>query len=219
MWPELVRTPWMANTLVKYCGAIHGYWQISTSHKVMVAHTKHSHEGKMRCKCRRQRAVLNKPVRGLRATWDAVKPESILTQHRETTCTGKSRAKRNEGEDEQQLEEEDLWICEDLWRRFVQMCGFVFEFQFEYRYCIQEEEEEEEEEESTAQIHRSQEQEKRRQYEERIYILNVERGTFTPLVFSATGGAGPAATAFFWNGWPTSMRHKSHHHTHTRWTG
>ena len=47
---------------------------------------------------------------------------------------------------------------------------------------------------SLRQIYRSQEQEKRRQYEERI--LNVERGTFTPLVFSATGGAGPAATAF-----------------------
>ena len=47
---------------------------------------------------------------------------------------------------------------------------------------------------SLPQIYRSQEQEKRRQYEERI--LNVERGTFTPLVFSATGGAGPAATAF-----------------------
>ena len=28
----------------------------------MVAHTKHSHEGKIRCKCRRQLAVLNKPV-------------------------------------------------------------------------------------------------------------------------------------------------------------
>ena len=45
---------------------------------------------------------------------------------------------------------------------------------------------------SLPEIYRSQEQEKRRQYEERI--LTVERGTFTPLVFSATGGAGPAAT-------------------------
>ena len=48
---------------------------------------------------------------------------------------------------------------------------------------------------SLPQIYRSQEQEKRRQYEERI--LNVERGTFTPLVFSAMGGAGPAAATAF----------------------
>ena len=47
---------------------------------------------------------------------------------------------------------------------------------------------------SLPQIYRSQEQEKCWQYEERI--LNVERGIFTLLVFSATGGAGPAATAF-----------------------
>ena len=46
---------------------------------------------------------------------------------------------------------------------------------------------------SLPQIYRSQEQEKRRQYER---ILKLERRTFTPLVLSAMGGAGPAATAF-----------------------
>ena len=35
---------------------------------------------------------------------------------------------------------------------------------------------------------------KRREYEERI--REVDRGSFTPLVFSSSGGAGPAATAF-----------------------
>ena len=44
------------------------------------------------------------------------------------------------------------------------------------------------------QLYRAQEQDKRRDYEDRV--RNVERGTFTPLVFSATGGAGPAATTF-----------------------
>ena len=44
------------------------------------------------------------------------------------------------------------------------------------------------------QLYRSHEQDKRRDYEDRV--RNVERGTFTPLVFSATGGAGPAATTF-----------------------
>ena len=47
---------------------------------------------------------------------------------------------------------------------------------------------------SLPQIYRSQEMEKRRQYQERI--LNVDGGTFTPLVFSAMGGAGPAASSF-----------------------
>ena len=47
---------------------------------------------------------------------------------------------------------------------------------------------------SLPQIYRSQEMEKRRQYQERI--LNVDGGTFTPLVFSAMGGAGPAASTF-----------------------
>ena len=41
------------------------------------------------------------------------------------------------------------------------------------------------------QLYRSQEQDKRRDYKDRV--RNVERGTFTPFVFSATGGAGPAA--------------------------
>ena len=45
-----------------------------------------------------------------------------------------------------------------------------------------------------AKVYRNQEREKRRAYEQRI--REVERGTFTPLVFSTTGGAGPAATAF-----------------------
>ena len=44
------------------------------------------------------------------------------------------------------------------------------------------------------QLYRSHEQDKRRDYEDRV--RNVERGTFTPLVFSATGGADPAATTF-----------------------
>ena len=44
------------------------------------------------------------------------------------------------------------------------------------------------------QTSRSQEQEKRRQYEMRI--REVDRGTFTPLVFSTAGGADPAAGAF-----------------------
>ena len=39
------------------------------------------------------------------------------------------------------------------------------------------------------------EREKRRVYDQRI--REVERGTFTPLVFSATGGMGPSASIFF----------------------
>ena len=44
------------------------------------------------------------------------------------------------------------------------------------------------------QFYRSHEPDKRRYYEDRV--RNVERGTFIPLVYSATGGAGPAATTF-----------------------
>ena len=47
---------------------------------------------------------------------------------------------------------------------------------------------------SLPQIYRSQETEKHGQYQERI--LNVDRRTFTPLVFSALGGASPAASTF-----------------------
>ena len=36
---------------------------------------------------------------------------------------------------------------------------------------------------------------KRRSYEQRV--LEVEHGSFTPLVFAATGGMGPAATTFY----------------------
>ena len=43
-------------------------------------------------------------------------------------------------------------------------------------------------------IYRSQEREKRCQYE--MLIREVDRGTFTPLVFSTAGGAAPAAGAF-----------------------
>ena len=39
------------------------------------------------------------------------------------------------------------------------------------------------------------EQEKKREYSSRI--LNVEQGTFTPLVFSATGGMGRECSMFF----------------------
>ena len=47
---------------------------------------------------------------------------------------------------------------------------------------------------SLSQVYRKHESEKRRQYGERV--KEIERGSFTPLVFSATGGAGPAATVF-----------------------
>ncbi len=43
-------------------------------------------------------------------------------------------------------------------------------------------------------IYRQHESEKRRQYEQRI--REVDNGSFTPLVFSSSGGAGPAATVF-----------------------
>jgi len=42
--------------------------------------------------------------------------------------------------------------------------------------------------------YRQHEKKKRRMYEERV--REVERGTFTPLVFSCFGGSGPAATVF-----------------------
>ena len=44
------------------------------------------------------------------------------------------------------------------------------------------------------QLHRQHEAEKRAQYDGRI--RQVERGSFTPLVFSTSGGAGPAAATF-----------------------
>ena len=43
--------------------------------------------------------------------------------------------------------------------------------------------------------HRRNKMEKRRHYEERI--RNVDHGTFTPLVFTTSGGTGPAASIFF----------------------
>ena len=43
-------------------------------------------------------------------------------------------------------------------------------------------------------LYRIQEREKRRAYEERI--REVDRGSFTPLVFSSAGGAGPASSVF-----------------------
>ena len=43
--------------------------------------------------------------------------------------------------------------------------------------------------------YRKHEKEKRRKYEERIH--EVEHGTFTPLVFSATGGMGTTAEIFY----------------------
>ena len=45
-----------------------------------------------------------------------------------------------------------------------------------------------------AQVYRKHEAEKRGNYGERV--REIERGNFTPLVFSATGGAGPAAGVF-----------------------
>ena len=44
-------------------------------------------------------------------------------------------------------------------------------------------------------VYRRHEQEKKRQYEQRV--REVENATFTPLVFSTTGGMGRAATTFY----------------------
>ena len=44
-------------------------------------------------------------------------------------------------------------------------------------------------------MYRRHEQEKKRQYEQRV--REVEHATFTPLVMSATGGMGRAATTFY----------------------
>ena len=44
-------------------------------------------------------------------------------------------------------------------------------------------------------IYRRHEQEKRRQYEQRVH--EVERTSFLPLVFAASGGMGKAATSFY----------------------
>ena len=44
-------------------------------------------------------------------------------------------------------------------------------------------------------LYRRHENEKRRAYQQRI--LEVEHGSFTPLVFSATGGIGPAAMVMY----------------------
>ena len=46
-----------------------------------------------------------------------------------------------------------------------------------------------------ASVYRRHEQEKRRHYEQRV--REVEHATFTPLVMSATGGMGRAATTFY----------------------
>ena len=47
---------------------------------------------------------------------------------------------------------------------------------------------------SLARIYRKHEAEKKRQYGERV--REIEKGSFMPLIFSATGGAGPLATVF-----------------------
>ena len=47
---------------------------------------------------------------------------------------------------------------------------------------------------SIATIFKSHEKEKKRKYNERV--MNVEHGTFTPLVFSINGGEGPECTTF-----------------------
>ena len=44
-------------------------------------------------------------------------------------------------------------------------------------------------------LFKANERAKRRSYEQRI--MEVEHGSFTPLVFAATGGMGPAATTFY----------------------
>ena len=46
----------------------------------------------------------------------------------------------------------------------------------------------------TKQVYREQEDEKKRKYN--VRIINVERGTFTPLVFSTFGGMGKEGEAF-----------------------
>ena len=43
-------------------------------------------------------------------------------------------------------------------------------------------------------MYKHHEQQKKREYNDRI--LQVEKGTFSPIVFSCTGGAGPEASAF-----------------------
>ena len=48
---------------------------------------------------------------------------------------------------------------------------------------------------SSEQLYKKHEQEKKRKYNDRI--MNVDRGTFTPLVFTTTGGMGPECTKFF----------------------
>ena len=48
---------------------------------------------------------------------------------------------------------------------------------------------------SLYQMYRTHENEKKRHYNDRV--LNVEKATFTPLVFSATGGMGKEATRFY----------------------
>ena len=48
---------------------------------------------------------------------------------------------------------------------------------------------------STEKIYERAETQKRRLYNERI--LNVEHGSFCPLVYSVTGGSGPEARTFF----------------------
>ena len=48
---------------------------------------------------------------------------------------------------------------------------------------------------SLASCHRKHEGDKRQVYEDRV--LNVEHGSFTPLIFTTAGGLGPAATTFY----------------------
>ena len=44
-------------------------------------------------------------------------------------------------------------------------------------------------------MYRSHEMEKKNKYVDRV--MNVEKGTFTPLVFSTTGGMGSEAVCFY----------------------
>ena len=53
-------------------------------------------------------------------------------------------------------------------------------------------------------LYRRQENEKRRAYWQRI--LEVEHGSFTPLVFSATGSIGPAAMVMYTGDWQVSWQ-------------
>ena len=48
---------------------------------------------------------------------------------------------------------------------------------------------------TSEQLYKKHEQEKKRKYNDRV--LNVDRGTFTPLVLTTTGGMGPECTKFF----------------------